>query len=283
MESACALVRVVKEEEMRRVKEVLGQLHPCSTLLHNCLLLSLGGDGVPREFYVNAGWSRELVVVVCVVLQGPDQSQVSVFSHPPALPGLEELLVAWVGRQALAREVELAANPATTAILGKRLGRSEVLRCRCQEFYLGVEEVEVEQEEPGGPWRIGPLGPEHLNLVLASWKFAGVGGAGVMGAMVGGLLARARVVGVFSRASAEPLAWMALYMDGSLGMLHVREGWRRQGLASRLVRAMVARVRRQWGIASIIQIDDTDNTVPLTLFTNLGFSFSQNFVYSNYV
>ena len=276
-------MRVEEEEEMRRLEEVLGQLHPCSTLLHNNLLLSLGGDGVPREFHVSSGWSREQVVVVCVDRQAADISQVSVFVHPAAPPGLGQLLGPWVDGRGLARLVQVAATPATIATLAPLLGRREVLRCRCKEFYLGLEQEEEGEEEPGSPWRLAPLGPEHLAMVLASWKFAEVGGAGVMGAMVEGLLARASVLGVFARAGAEPLAWLALYPDGSLGMLHVREGWRRRGLASRLVRAMAARVRRQWGIASIIQIDDIDNTVPLALFAKLGFTFSQDFVYSNYV
>ena len=254
--------------ELERLEVFLRAQLPGSSLLHNCVLLQQGKDGVERQFFLNTGWTEDRLVLVCLDSSEAAMAKLLLYTEPLDLAGLEELLMPWVsGRQWSCTVLLGGLGPSHTAILGRLLDRQVAWQAECREFYLQDQGQGQEGDLDSDDWKIDFLGQDHVDLVLSTWKYSD---KGVASGMLSSLMERKRVQGVFPAASLQPAAWVTLYSYGTLGMLHTREEFRRKGLARQLMVAAGRRVREEWGLTPLVHIEE-DNTASQTLFISLGY------------
>ena len=266
----------MESSELERLEEVLRARLPGSSLLHNCVLLQQGRDGVERQFYLNTGWTEDRLVLVCLDSSEAAMAKLLLYTEPLDLAGLAELLGPWVsGRQWSCTVLLGGLGPSHTAVLGRLLDRQVAWQAECREFYLLDMGQEGDMDQGQGKkgdldsedWNIDFLGQDHVDLVLSTWKYSD---KGVASGMLSSLMERKRVQGVFPAASLQPAAWVTLYSYGTLGMLHTRQEFRRKGLASKLMVAAGRRVREEWDLTPLVHIKEY-NTASQTLFTSLGY------------
>merc|ERR1719342_496957 len=81
-----------------------------------------------------------------------------------------------------------------------------------------------------------------------------------------------KVTGLFLQGEENPVAWILLYSQGSIGMLHTRKEFRRRGFGAFLVQNLVKRTSEQ-GLIPYVHIED-DNEMSKNMFLKLGFAKS---------
>ena len=102
-------------------------------------------------------------------------------------------------------------------------------------------------------------------MLSNTWKFSSAGTQ----QMISQLTKLNRVFGLFKDQDSEPLAWMLIYSDGSLGMLHTREEERCRGLGSFLMKSVVEEALKL-GLVPCVHIED-DNEISKRFFGKYGF------------
>ena len=108
-----------------------------------------------------------------------------------------------------------------------------------------------------------PLQIEHLPVVFANSKYQQF-------LSLAYLTKRFELGGGFCiKEKGNPVAWIMTHDDGSVGMLHVLDDYRRKGYAKILIQAMAGKVREK-NCPVFAHIEPT-NSSSLNLFKSLGF------------
>ena len=93
--------------------------------------------------------------------------------------------------------------------------------------------------------------------------------------MISSLIRLSRAFGLFrGDGDSEPLAWMIIYSDGSMGMLKTQESFRKQGLGSFLLKRVTEEVL-SLGLVPCVHIED-DNSVSKIFFGKYGYEIGDN-------
>ena len=275
-------------DEPAVVVDTLEQLLPSSLPLLNCLHLamcaSLSSEGAGKQFYVNSGWSKERLVLVCVDGSEAEVEKWLLYSQGVQLNMLETLLETWVSKRTVSKHLLLGGLlPQHAGILKKLLGRQVAWEAACNVYWLTREpfpDGETFPLETGfcelaagwrgleAGWKVEKLGVEHVELILSCWKFGDRTDS--QRAMLTDLALQDRLFGLLPPASTGPVVWVALYSYGSMGLLHTREGWRRRGLATILMELVAEWVRREWGVRAYVHIEE-GNSASQRLFSRMGF------------
>lgn len=123
--------------------------------------------------------------------------------------------------------------------------------------------------EPTLPFVLAPLGPDHLDQVYAHYQLTGkdyLAGRLEAGVMIGAFTPEGALAG-----------FMGTHDEGTLGLLEVLPGYRRQGVAT-LLQSHMTNLALQRGQIPYGQIFD-GNTPSLALQRSLDFQCSQGFLY----
>jgi len=275
---------------MLKEEKELRKLLPISAFLHNCLVLALNKDGVDRDFWKFGGG-----LLVCHDKSEPNFDKLVIFTHysPSKEEGerdaLKKEVRSWLRERIHKERILLAASSSMKSLFQELLleeGKVVEWEAPCHQYALFMPEdgsgsdtnscqFGTDQTERDGKnnWMVAELEKDQLEFVMSFWKYAEKAGRG----MLENLVAKQRMWGIFASSSSSsssnssPAAWVALYTYGSLGMLHTREDFRRQGLASQLVKMTCKRVQEKWAITPVVHIEH-DNRASEDLFLRLGFS-----------
>lgn len=135
----------------------------------------------------------------------------------------------------------------------------------------------------------GPLQPEDVDVVFRLWPYSQPWSVRAIADCIG---SERPSCGVRVRATGELVAWAVTRCDFSIGMMHVQPEWRKRGLASLIVRTLVAQQRlcvpRHPAVLEAAALDaavakevaagvavhcfiDADNEASIALFAKLGF------------
>jgi len=295
------LDKISMEKEERELRELL----PKSALLHNCLVLHLSEDGVERDFWKFDGLlvchdKTELNLDKIIVFNNKDKDKLLYFENLPTdadnkNDDLRKGLKSWLQGQNLQQRVLLAAPRFIRDIFQELLfefGKVVDWEAPCHQYSLSIEDGaplgyqrdtkcsnaplgsdKNEQQPEEKDLVVSELGTNQVESVMSSWSFREVAGqeATVRG-MLEDMVTQNRLWGIFpSSPSSSPAAWVALYSYGSLGMLHTKEEYRRQGFASELVRTTCKIVRMRWGLTPTVHVEH-DNGPSEHFFQQLKFS-----------
>lgn len=113
---------------------------------------------------------------------------------------------------------------------------------------------------------ISSLRLEEAEVVNSLWKFSTADTLGYFQM----LLKNGPNSCIRLKSNQEPIAWCLLCAWGDLGALHVREGHRRQGLATAVVLDLIQNVRRD--NQRVYAFVDEGNVASTELFKGCGFS-----------
>ena len=115
-------------------------------------------------------------------------------------------------------------------------------------------------------YRIGKLSAQHEDHIVKYWSADLIGVEAVnpkswyLYPVVKDNIAFRPTVALFFKEEPDPVGWITLYENGTMGMLHVIEGHRRKGLASVLLKTMMRRIIEECGAPVSASVSPSNGT-----------------------
>jgi len=275
---------VEKEDDLKVLIENLIHHLPESVQLLNTVKLSLFQDGIVSKIYVPSTMSTSSLAVMALEPSENSSETEGYWSMFCARPeGLDNLrflishLVDWKKDQQFG-----GVHSDHIKLLGEGSGKtSEQWKYpQCHIYSPWSESLtprfkfssfKESSSTPSHPipdnHLIKPVEPSTASLILSTLKFQGQSSL----TMISKLISLGRLFGVHSseEESESPIGWMALYGQGSLGLLYISPEERGKGLGSVLAHYMV-KFATNYGIVPFVYIEE-DNTKSIGLFQKLCF------------
>jgi len=275
---------IEKEDDFKVLIEDIIRHLPESVQLLNTVKLSLLQDGINRKIYVPSIMSTSSLAVMALE---PSKNSLetegywSMFcARPEGLDNLRFLishLVDWKKDQQFggvhSDHIKLLEEGS-----GKTNEQWKYAQCHIYSPWsesltprFKFSSFKESSSTPSNPipdnHLIKPVEPSTASLISSTLKFQDESSL----TMISKLISSGRLYGIHSSSeeTESPLGWMALYGQGSLGLLYISHEERGKGLGSALAHYMV-QFAANYGIVPFVYIED-DNTKSIGLFQRLCF------------